>query len=345
MDADKILVDLNRAGAGLIEIVSEPEIETAKEAASVVSKIHDLLQDTQVCSGLLEQGAMRVDVNVNWVDSETNTKLTPRVELKNVNGIKIIEGAITAELERQTRTPVNELSEETRLFLPNTQQTVLLRRKDGARLYRYLPEYDLQPIPVTPELILQVLQIMPKTRQQLIVEWSNTHPQLNPETLLRLWSHPNLPNTFAALIKDHELSPDSILNWMVGDFLGVLNKYPGVEIRISSSKCAHLLQLLRKGRIDKAQAKSMVFTAVQTETDLVFPKTQVEAETVNLNLEIECLFKEFSDRVKYLQNQPSLGKGALDFFIGKILKKYRGKVTVGDITKQLLHKLYNKPEA
>ena len=339
------MVDLNRAGVGLIEIVSEPVIESAKEAATLVGKIHDLLQDTQVCSGLLEQGAMRVDVNVNWIDSDSKKKLTPRVELKNVNGIKIIEDAIEAELERQKRTPSEELQEETRLFLPSCQETIFLRRKDFSALYRYLPEYDICPVPITDDLIDQVRSSMPKTRQQLVKEWSTEHSQLKPEILVRLWSHSSLPSIFARLLQLNSLHPEFVLNWLVGDLLSVLNKYPGVVVKISAENCSKLLIMLQNNQIDKAQAKRLLFEAVQNETDLQLPEAPSMFGDVDLDREIEILFQEHEDRVKFLQEQQSLKKGALDFFIGRILKKHRGKVSVNTITEHLHRKLNNKPGA
>jgi aspartyl-tRNA(Asn)/glutamyl-tRNA(Gln) amidotransferase subunit B len=346
LDSENILVDLNRAGVGLIEIVSEPEIESASDAANLVSKINDLLQDTKVCSGLLEQGALRVDVNVNWIDSQSKQKMTPRVELKNVNGIKIIEDAILAELERQKRTPLSELEEETRLYLPASQKTVLLRKKDGAARYRYLPEYDVHTLPVTASLIDLVRSAMPKTRQQLITEWSAQHPQHKPDFLLRLWSHPSLPSIFAELLKEKSLNPEFILNWMVGDMLGVLNRYPGAKFNITARCCSKLLHLLQSNQIDKIQAKGILFDAIKMDFDLTIPEiptTPQNALDLDLDKEIDFLFDAHSDRVKFLQTQTSLRRGAFDFFIGRILKKHRGKVSVDTITAHLQRKLSNKP--
>lgn len=335
-----ILIDMNRAGVGLIEIVSAPEIESATEAASLISHIHELLQDTQVCTGLLEQGAMRVDVNVNWIDSTTRRPVTPRVELKNVNGIKAIQDAVTAELRRQRQTPLHELAQETRLFMPATQETVLLRRKGPAQSYRYLPEYDIPVLPLTPDYIEHVRQSMPKTRQQIVSEWCAESPQLKADTVNRLWTHPALPSIFARVLEDGSIRPEFALNWLVGDMLGVLNRYPGAQCAISSDSCLQLLKMLQMQQIDRPLAKKVLFSAVQNEADLHIPDLPAPSSAAgNLEDTINTLFREHPERVKFLQSQPTLQKGTLDFFIGRILRKHRGSVTVDEIAENLRQRL------
>lgn len=333
------MVDLNRAGVGLIEIVSAPEIESPAEASLFVSNIHELLQDLQICSGLMEQGVMRVDVNVNWVDSETNTAITPRVELKNVNGLNILEEAVSCELERQRTEPLESQTQQTRLFIPGTRVTKLLRLKDNSIKYRYLPEYDVSEHPITPEIIKAITQSMPKTRHQRIQELTNRHPALKTESLLRLWSHSQLPDLFEASLNSCSAPPEFILNWMIGDFMGVLNKTECHEISITADSISTCLDLLHSNRLDRPSVKRALFQALQSHSDLVLPKA-TQTDSGDLLKDIDELLSQNSDRVAFLRSQEGQKKGSLDFFIGRLLKLHRNTISIPELTQLLRAKIY-----
>lgn len=333
------MVDLNRAGVGLIEIVSQPEIDSPAEASEFVSHVHELLQDLKICSGHMEQGVMRIDVNVNWIDSDTRSAMTPRVELKNVNGLNIIEEAIACELERQRNEPLDIQQQQTRLFIPGTRETKLLRSKDNSIKYRYLPEYDVPEQAITPELLESIRQTMPKTRHQRIQALCESHPSLKAESLLRLWSHPQLPDLFTATIETSTAPAEFILNWMIGDFLGVVNKTECHEMNISSTALSKCLNLLHSKAIDRQSVKRALFQALRTQSDFLIPNPS-QTEPSDLLSDIDSLLSQHSDRIAFLRTEEGRLKGSLDFFIGRLLKRHRNSISVSELTTILRSKIY-----
>ena len=236
---------MNRAGVGLIELVSEPELANPSEAALFVQRCHEMFQDLKICSGNLEQGAMRIDVNVNLVDQETGAPLTPRVELKNISGISIIESAVSAEIRRQIQLLHDELprQEETRLYSPERDETILLRIKNSSASYRFLPEYDLPPYDLES---LDTPNDDHRTRHERIKSLQAQYPELanRNEILLRLWARPLiLPDLFEGSLK-YCSDPRFLLNWCVGEVLAILN-HPEIisetEFKITCEKMAELV--------------------------------------------------------------------------------------------------------
>ena len=171
---------------GLIEIVSDPVIHDAHEACLYVRKIQELLQDAGVVEGGLEEGTMRMDCNVNWIDPVSRTAHTPRVELKNINGVGVIAAAIECELQRQRSQPDKQQS--TRFFDPLKQQTVLLRVKESAAQYQFLPEFDLPSIDLPQELVASIKESLPPSREQKIQALLVKYPSLSEDRLHILWT-------------------------------------------------------------------------------------------------------------------------------------------------------------
>ena len=330
---------MNRAGVGLIELVSEPEIETPKEASLFVQRIHELFQDLRIFSGNLEQGVMRIDVNINLVSEETGNPLTPRVELKNINGIGVIEAAVISELKRQENNLRNskELKQETRFYSPETDETILLRVKDTAESYRYLPEYDL------PEYNTEDFDtlLLPLKRHEIIQNHQKSYPQLKGTDLLRLWTRPEtLPSLFdkcLPLVTDQRF----LLNWCVGELLAILNRENLESIKFTPDNFAKLVENVKSGKLDKEIAKSELVSALKESRDLALKEGQnIEHETGNeLIKEIDLLFNLHADRVAFLRSPEGQKRGSIDFFIGPLMKKFRGKTTVNELSELLKERL------
>lgn len=345
------MVDLNRAGVALIELVSQPELQCPLDTALFVKQIHELLQDIQVCSGNLEEGVMRIDVNVNLVCGETGMAVTPRVELKNINGINIIESAVSSELRRQTKlleTQPQELKSETRFYSPETDSTVLLRVKDTSESYRYLPEYDLPEYPLNNVESGDKLLFL--SRHERIKQFQKSHESLKEQTdlLLRLWIRPlNLPTLFQnslPFVNDARF----LLNWCVGELLGIMNREDVDSISITPEKFANLIENVRMGRIDKEFAKIELTRALKNSSNIKIIESgnviKSEDDLMNeLNKEIDNLFTLHSNRLKFLQSPEGQRRGAsVDFFIGPLMKRFRGKISAVELKSILEKKINNK---
>ena len=338
---------MNRAGVGLIELVSEPEISSAADAALFVQRCHEMFQDLRICSGNLEEGAMRIDVNVNLVEDGTDKLVTPRVELKNINGISVIESAINAELKRQITAIHNNitLSQETRLYSPERDETILLRAKDSSESYRYMPEYDLPPMDLSPFDTAHNFS----TRQERIKLIQSKYPELPTDILLRLWSRPQiLPDFFEHALKSNSTGSRFLLNWCVGEFLALLNHPEFTCTTLSTFKItplqfALLVNNVKNGTIDKEIAKSELYTALKESRDLNFisakSSSNLDSTVDSVNRAIDELFANNPDRVNFLKSPEGQKRGSVDFFIGPLLKQFRGRISAKGLTIILKEKL------
>ena len=334
---------MNRAGVGLIELVSEPEITSPKETSLFVQRIHELFQDLKICSGNLEQGAMRIDVNVNLINEETGSPVTPRVELKNINGIGIIEDAVRAELERQLQSleEHRELKQETRLYSSETNETILLRTKDTSESYRYLPEYDLPAFHIND--FVSFKEDLPLTRHEKIQNYIKSYPHLQGSDLLRLWTRPEtLPFLFEQclpLVTDQRF----LLNWCVGELLAILNRENLEAANFTPQAFAKLVENVKNGELDKELAKTEMISALKEARDLDISKytNQITDDEISdlINREIDLLFASNSDRVAFLKSSEGQKRGSVDFFIGPLMKQFRGKITAVELSKLLKERL------
>lgn len=292
---------------------------------------------------------MRIDLNVNLVCGETNKSMTPRVEIKNINGINVIEDVVSTELKRQEallKSHPEELRQETRLYCPQTDSTVLLREKDSPESYRYLPEYDLPEYPLDDVNLLDCPESF-MSRHDKIKRIQQSHPSLGNATnlLLRLWTRPtSLPALFEGtlpFVKDQRF----LLNWCTGELLAILNREfaDSIEsIPFSNEKFAELVESVRCGRLDKEIAKMEMISALKESRDLIVNNTPVISDSINLqdlNKEIDSLFAEHHERVTFLQSSEGKQRGSVDFFIGPLMKKFRGRISAVDLKNILINKL------
>ncbi|MCB0321901.1 MAG: Asp-tRNA(Asn)/Glu-tRNA(Gln) amidotransferase GatCAB subunit B, partial [Bdellovibrionales bacterium] len=156
------LVDLNRAGVPLIEIVTEPDVQSADHAVAFLKKLRTILRYLDVCDGNMEEGSLRCDANVS-VRPENETKLRTRVEIKNINSFKFVQKAVEYEIARQIEVykQGGKIDQETRLFNTDKMITVSMRSKEEANDYRYFPEPDLKPLYIDEAWIAKVKTTMP----------------------------------------------------------------------------------------------------------------------------------------------------------------------------------------
>ncbi|CAC9510324.1 Aspartyl-tRNA(Asn) amidotransferase subunit B (EC 6.3.5.6) @ Glutamyl-tRNA(Gln) amidotransferase subunit B (EC 6.3.5.7) [uncultured Gammaproteobacteria bacterium] len=262
-------IDLNRAGTPLLEIVSEPDMRSAKEAIAYMRKIHELVQYLEISDGNMQEGSFRCDANVS-IRPKGQEKYGTRTELKNINSFKFVEKAINIEVERQIEIIENggKITQETRLYDADKNETRSMRSKEEANDYRYFPDPDLLPVIISDELRTQVRADLPELpqikRQRFIAEY-----QLDAETAGILSSTKQLAHYFEALVKSSGCDAKTCSNWVTGDLLGVLNKQ-SLDIAqspISYERLAGLLQRIADNTISGKIAKQVFEAMLNSEDD------------------------------------------------------------------------------
>mgnify|MGYP001342239023 FL=1 len=216
-------VDLNRAGNPLLEIVSEPDMNNAKEAVNYLKKIHSLVQYLKICDGNMQEGSFRCDANVSIrpIDKE---ELGIRAEIKNLNSFKFIEAAINYEVDRQIELIESgkKVVQETRLYDPNKNETRSMRSKEEANDYRYFPDPDLLPILITDETKKKIKEEIPELpdikRKRYISELDLSKYDSNNLTI-----NPDIANYFEETFRITK-EAKMCANWIMGDLSASLNK-------------------------------------------------------------------------------------------------------------------------
>nr|MCH9749189.1 Asp-tRNA(Asn)/Glu-tRNA(Gln) amidotransferase subunit GatB [Pseudomonadota bacterium] len=218
-------VDLNRAGTPLLEIVSEPDMRSAKEAVAYAKKIHALVQYIGICDGNMQEGSFRCDANVS-IRPMGQEKLGTRAELKNINSFKFLERAINLEVERQQDIleEGGEVVQETRLYDAVKHQTRSMRSKEEANDYRYFPDPDLLPVEISDELLASIKENLPELpvekKARFIAQLG-----LNEYDADVLTSQKSLADYFEVMLESNEKNAKLCANWVMGELSASLNKH------------------------------------------------------------------------------------------------------------------------
>ncbi|MEE4364394.1 MAG: Asp-tRNA(Asn)/Glu-tRNA(Gln) amidotransferase subunit GatB [Desulfotignum sp.] len=335
------MVDLNRTGVPLIEIVSDPDIRTPAEAGAYLRTLHAILRYIDVCDGNMEQGSFRCDANISLRPSGQDAFGT-RTELKNLNSFRHVEKAIQYEIDRQTYVleQGESVVQETRLWDPGANRTVSMRGKEQAHDYRYFPDPDLVPLIVDQEWITQVADQMPELPEAKKARFMSGY-QLSAYDAQILTADINLAAFFETCVKDLSHVKQAA-NWICTTLLGLLNA-KGLDITqspVSAKDFGTLMGLLESGTITAAVAKTVFEQMAQTGADPVAIVKEKGLEQVSDTAEIQSLvdtiLAENPDEVAAFRN----GKTKLfSFFMGQIMKKTRGKADPKIVTPVLQSKL------
>ncbi|HIB98072.1 MAG TPA: Asp-tRNA(Asn)/Glu-tRNA(Gln) amidotransferase subunit GatB, partial [Candidatus Thioglobus sp.] len=256
-------IDLNRAGTPLLEIVSEPDMRSAKEAVAYAKKIHALVQYIGICDGNMQEGSFRCDANVS-IRPMGQEELGTRAELKNINSFKFLERAINLEVERQQDIleEGGSVLQETRLYDAVKHQTRSMRSKEEANDYRYFPDPDLLPVEISDELMASIKATLPELpvekKARFIAELG-----LNEYDADVLTSQKSLADYFEVTLKGNEKNAKLCANWVMGELSALLNKNQ-LEIEQSLVSAQALSQLVARigddtisGKIAKDVFKAM----------------------------------------------------------------------------------------
>ncbi len=285
------LIDLNRAGCALMEIVSRPDIRSPEEAGAYLRKLRAIMRYLETCDGNMEQGSMRCDVNVS-VRPVGDNELRTRAEVKNVNSVRFVMQAIEREAERQVAVydAGGAVSQETRLYDPLKGETRSMRAKEFAHDYRYFPDPDLLPLTLTPEYVEAIratLAELPDQRKQRYVD----DYALSPYDAAVLTAEKESSEYYEALANGRDAK--TAANWVITNLFSVLNKQGrGIgDSPISSADLGALLDLISAGRISGRQAKEvfeiMAETGATPEAIVAEKGLSQITDTVSLEKEVE----------------------------------------------------------
>jgi aspartyl-tRNA(Asn)/glutamyl-tRNA(Gln) amidotransferase subunit B len=337
----KSLVDLNRTGIPLIEIVSEPDMRTPAEAGAYLRKLHAILKYIDVCDGNMEQGSFRCDANISLRPRGQNAFGT-RTELKNLNSFRHVEKAIQYEINRQTfiLEKKDAVIQETRLWDPEKHRTVSMRGKEEAHDYRYFPDPDLVPLIVDKDWIRQVSDQMPELPDQKKDRFISQY-QLSAYDAQVLTADIHLAYFFEQAMSGLSNAKQTA-SWITTTLLGLLNA-KGIDITrspVSADNFAALMKLLESDTITATVAKTVFEEMADTGID---PKTIVRqkgleqvSDTSELTALVDDILDQNPDEVAAYRN----GKTKLfSFFMGQVMKQTRGKADPKTVTPILQAKL------
>ncbi len=335
-------IDLNRAGTPLLEIVSEPDMRSAKEAVAYMRKIHELVRYLEICDGNMQEGSFRCDANVS-VRPKGQEEFGTRAELKNINSFKFVEKAINIEVERQIDLieAGGEVVQETRLYDADKNETRSMRSKEEANDYRYFPDPDLLPVEITDELRAQVkadLPELPGVKKQRFIE---QYGQDN-EAATILTSSRQLADFYEAVVEQSGCEAKLCTNWVSGNFLGALNK-ASLEITespISSERLAGLLKRIADNTISGKIAKQVFDSLWESDlsADEIIEKEGLKQITDTGAIEA-IIDKIIADNPNQVEQYLGGKEKVFGFFVGQVMKQTQGKANPGEVNKMLKDKL------
>ncbi len=337
-------IDLNRAGTPLIEIVSEPDMRSAKEAVAYMKKIHSLVRYLEICDGNMQEGSFRCDANVS-VRPLGQQELGTRAELKNINSFRNVERAINLEVERQIELIEDggTVVQETRLYDADKNETRSMRSKEEANDYRYFPDPDLLPLVLEQDMIEAVratLPELPKAKRDRFI----TDMNLSSYDASVLTSSRELANYFEQLLeKTDNKDPKLCANWVITTLLGALNK-AGLEIDqspISAEQFGGLLLRISDNTISGKIAKQVFDALWKGEGEDADGIIEAQGlKQVTDTGAIEALVDEVIANNPDQVEQYRAGKEQLiGFFVGQIMKASKGKANPAQVNELLKSKL------
>jgi aspartyl-tRNA(Asn)/glutamyl-tRNA(Gln) amidotransferase subunit B len=337
-------IDLNRAGTPLLEIVSEPDMRSAKEAVAYMKKIHSLVRYLEICDGNMQEGSFRCDANVS-IRPKGQEKFGTRTELKNINSFRNVERAINYEIERQIDVLEGggEVVQETRLYDADKNETRSMRSKEEANDYRYFPDPDLLPLVVDKELIDSVRATLPELPNEKRDRFVN-ELGLSMYDASVLTSSRELADYFESLLKaTGGKDPKQCANWVIVELSGALNK-AGLDISespVSAEQLAGVLQRIADNTISGKIAKT-VFDALWkgegTDADSIIEDKGLKQVTDTGAIEsmIDEVLANSPDQVQqYRDGKEQL----LGYFVGQVMKASKGKANPAQVNEILKKKL------
>jgi len=335
-------IDLNRAGTPLLEIVSEPDMRSAKEAVAYMRKLHELVRYLGICDGNMQEGSFRCDANVS-VRPKDQQAFGTRAEIKNINSFKFVEKAINHEIERQIELIENggKVVQETRLYDSVKDETRSMRSKEEANDYRYFPDPDLLPVLIDEAFKSQIKANLPELPQAKKLRFKTDY-SLDEESATILTTSRPLADYFEATLKISKSEPKLCANWITGDLSAALNK-AGLDITdspISYERLAGLLTRISDNTISGKIAKQVfevLWQSTTTADEIITEKGLKQiTDTGAIEVIIDKIITDNQDQVEQYRS----GKDKVfAFFVGQVMKEMKGKANPAEVNKLLKTKL------
>ena len=337
------LIDLNRAGTPLIEIVTEPALRSSEEAGALMTEIRKLVRYLEICDGNMEEGSLRCDANVSVMLNES-TVYGKKVEIKNMNSIKNVQRAIDYEVDRQIREieKGNSIISETRTFDAVTGKTSGMRTKEELNDYRYFPDPDLSPVHISKTWLDEVRASMPAWPTEMFSKFVDTYgiPEYDAGVLTE---SKDIAIYFDRLCQ-HTQNFKAASNWVMGPVKSYLNEFnlTADEFPLPVSKLADLISLIDSGQVSYTVSAQRLFpellknpnrTALEVARQLNVLQDSNQDSLLPI---IEEVIKEFPLKVEEYQKGK---KGIISMFMGEVMKRSKGKADPKIANELLIQKL------
>lgn len=343
IDPFNTLIDLNRAGVPLIEIVTEPDITSSQEAYNYLTEVRKLVRYLDICDGNMEEGSLRCDANISVMLKDA-TEYGTRVEVKNMNSIRNVQRAIEFEIERQIIAIENgePLFQETRNFNALEGSTSAMRSKEAANDYRFFPEPDLQPIKVTEEHVAEIQKEMPPLPNELFEKYT-TKLGLSEYDAGILTDSKSIALFYEEII-GHTSNYKAAANWLMGDVKSYLNE-KAVEISsfpIQAKNIAALIELIDSGKVSNNLAGQKLFPEMldlatkddHTEPGSIAQKNQWIQESDEGAIK-ELIQEVFNENPAELERFKAGEKQLMGFLMGQVMRKSQGKADPKSASKMI----------
>lgn len=344
IDPFNTLVDLNRAGVALIEVVSEPDLRTADEAYQYLIEVRKLVRYLDICDGNLEEGSLRCDANIS-VMLKGSTTYGDRVEVKNMNSLRNVKKAIEFERDRQIELIENGkiVEQQTRSFNAADGSTTLMRSKENANDYRYFPEPDLQPVILSQEYIQSIRKNLPLLPKELTAKFKKDFGLSEYDTNI-LVEDKDMAHYFIELC-EHTNSYKTAANIVIGSVKSYLNE-KAIEIAdfaVNPKKIGQLIKLIEDGKVSNSVATQKIFPALidskLSPEEIAKSNNWIqESDSDSLSTYIDQALAKFPEKV---EEYKAGKKGLIGLFMGEVMKLSKGKADP-KLTNKMLQEILNK---
>ena len=339
--SDETMIDLNRCGTPLAEIVSAPDLRSAKEAYNYLVKLRQLVRYLGVCDGNMEEGSLRCDANIS-LRPKGETKLGTRTELKNMNSFRHVENALNYEIARQTEILESgeQVQQETLLWDPDRNEARSMRGKEESHDYRYFPEPDLVPVLISQEWLDAIKAALPELPDVKTARFIKAYslPEYDAQIICSARETADYFEQVAEKFSDYKM----ISNWIIGEIARVLNeeKMEIGQLKVTPDRLIDLLSAIEKNIISSSAAKKVFAEAVQNDKSISAIIEALGLKQVSDASELESIIDDV------LKNSPDevasykAGKTkVIGFLVGQVMKASKGKANPGMVNKILQQKL------
>ena len=334
-------IDLNRAGTPLLEIVSEPEISSAKEAVAYMKAMHQLVTYLDISDGNMAQGSLRCDANVS-IRKKGDKELGTRTEIKNINSFKFIEKAINFEIKRQIKIleKGETVTQETRLYDSSKDETRSMRSKEFANDYRYFPEPDLLPVVISDEEIKRIKDEFPELPSEKEMRYQQDF-KISAYDAQIIASSKSMADFFEAAAEQTG-NYNLLANWLIGEISAYLNKEL-IEINESKLSIANVAILINRiddqtisGKIGKAIFEEMCISGISPDEIIESQGLKQISDDGAIEEIINSVINDNPTQVEaYLGGKDKL----FGFFVGQVMKLTQGKANPKTVNAILIEKL------